>query len=64
MHHGIHTLAIDYVQARKLCEKHSGYLADIQSNGEQEELNRVLNLDEKHLFPYWIKNYEEAQSRR
>ena len=48
-------------QARKLCEKHSGFLADIQSNGELEELNRVLNLDEKHLFPYWIKNYEVDQ---
>ena len=48
----------DDVQARKLCEKHSGYLADIQSDGELLELNRVLNLDQKkHFFPYWILKY-------
>ena len=53
-----YTHACDYVQARKLCEKHSGYLADIQSDGELLELNRVLNLDQKkHFFPYWILKY-------
>ena len=38
-----------------MCSKHEGYLANIQSEGELEELNRVMNIEQKkHLFPYWI----------
>ena len=42
-------------QARKMCHKHGGYLADISSKEELTELNRALNSEgQKHLFPYWI----------